>query len=72
MLVLWFQNGCQCHLINIINLLISMYKVGFLSKNRLVTLCAPNWRLTILSELTPMIFDIGLVYLGSKASNYNF
>ena len=31
-----------------------------------------NWKLPSLSELTPMIFDIGLTHLGSKASNFSF
>ena len=31
-----------------------------------------NWRPPSLSELTSMIFDIGLTHLGSEASNYPF
>ena len=30
-----------------------------------------NWRPPSLSELTPMIFNMGLTYLGSEASNYS-
>ena len=29
-----------------------------------------NWRPPSLSQLTPMIFDMGLTHLGSEAFNY--
>ena len=31
-----------------------------------------NWRPLSLSELTPMLFNTGLTYLGSEASNLKF
>ena len=51
--------------------IILKYDPVYASHTRLkLKLGATNWRAPSLSELTPMILNMGLTHLGSEASNY--